>query len=119
MQTQHHEFVDLADALHSSIRDLLEAEDPWTRAIAVRRYAAGVDALERHVLLDANASGLSWAHIGEVYGVSRQAAHRRFSDETVVPSDFFDTLMADLDADLEVAPNLAKAAERVRRAATA
>ena len=44
-------------------------------------------------LLEAQTSGLTWAQIGEVYGVSRQAAHRRFSDETVVPSDFFDQLL--------------------------
>jgi hypothetical protein len=45
--------------------------------------------------------------------------HRRFSDETVVPSDFFDQLLEDLDEDAEVAPALTRAAERVRRSPTA
>jgi hypothetical protein len=46
------------------------------------------------VLLDAQAEGMTWAEIGNVYGVSRQAAHRRFSDETVVPADYFDATMS-------------------------
>jgi hypothetical protein len=88
-----------------------------TRWLGVHHLAAGVEALERRVLLDAQASGMTWAEIGDVYGVSRQAAHRKFSDETVVPADFFDTLVADLDADAEVIPTLAQAAKRARHAA--
>lgn len=118
MKTKRPEFTDVADTLFSNVRDLLDSPDPKTRVRAAHHLAAGVDALERQVLLDAQSSGLPWSQIGEVYGVSRQAAHRRFSDETVVPSDFFDQLLEDLDEDLEPAPSLAKAAERVRRAAT-
>ena len=119
MKTQHREFASVADTLLTNIRDLLDSSDPKTRVRAIHHLAAGVDTLERQVLLDAQSAGLTWAQIGEVYGVSRQAAHRRFSDETVVPSDFFDQLLEDLDEDVEVAPALATAAERVRRATNA
>lgn len=119
MQTRHHEFAAIADTLLTHIRDLLDSPDAKTRVRAIHHLAAGVDTLERQVLLDAQTSGLTWAQIGEVYGVSRQAAHRRFSDETVVPSDFFDQLLGDLDEDAEVAPALTRAAERVRRSTRA
>ena len=119
MQTQHRRFAAVADTLLTNICDLLDSPDPKSRVRAIHQLAAGVDTLERQVLLDAQSAGLTWAQIGDVYGVSRQAAHRRFSDETVVPSDFFDQLLEDLNDDLEVAPNLAKAAERVRRAKSA
>lgn len=119
MQTQHREFATVADTLLTNIRDLLDSPDPKTRVRAIHHLAAGVDALERQVLLDAQSAGLTWAQIGEVYGVSRQAAHRRFSDETVVPSDFFDQLLEDLDEDVEAVPALARAAQRVRRATNA
>lgn len=51
-----------------------------------------------------------------MYGVSRQAAHRRFSDATVVPADYFDELLKDLDDKPEVVPALAQAATRLERA---
>ena len=119
MRTETREFTTVADTLLANIRDLLDSPDAKTRVRAIHHLAAGVEALERQVLLDAQSSGLTWAQIGEVYGVSRQAAHRRFSDETVVPSDFFDQLLEDLDEDREVVPALAKAAERIRRATSA
>lgn len=119
MQTQHREFATNAETLLSNLLDLLDSPDPKTRVRAVHRLTAGVDTLERQVLLDAQTSGLSWAQIGEIYGVSRQAAHRRFSDETVVPSDFFDRLLEDLDEQGEVVPPLERAAKRVRRASDA
>ncbi|MCB1004764.1 MAG: hypothetical protein KDB35_11340 [Acidimicrobiales bacterium] len=114
MQTRYREFAAVADTLLTNIRDLLDSPDPKTRVRAIHHLAAGVDTLERQVLLEAQTSGLTWAQIGEVYGVSRQAAHRRFSDETVVPSDFFDQLLEDLGEDADVAPALTRAAERVR-----
>lgn len=57
---------------------------------------------------------MSWTEIGNVYGVSRQAVHRRFADETVVPADFFDELLASLDEPPEVVPTLAEAGKRAR-----
>lgn len=106
------QFVHVMDTLATNVRDLLGSPDPCVRVHAIRHVAAGVEALEREVLLDAQASGMSWADIGGVYGVSRQAVHRRFSDETVVPSDFFDELLKDLDEKAEVVPALAQAAKR-------
>lgn len=115
MKTEAREFTTVADTLLTNLRDLLDSPDAKTRVRAIHRLAAGVEALERQVLLNAQSSGLTWAQIGEIYGVSRQAAHRRFSDETVVPSDFFDQLLEDLDEDTEAVPALAKAAKRIRR----
>ena len=108
-----HEF----DTLLTNVRDLLDSLDARTRVRAVYSLAAGVAVLERRVLLDAQASGMTWEAIGSVYGVSRQAAHRRFSDETVVPADYFDRLLKELDDEVEVVPALAQAAKRSRRAA--
>lgn len=114
MKTEASEFTTIADCLLGSMRELLDSPDPRTRVRAIHRLAAGVEALERQVLLDAQSSGVTWAQIGEIYGVSRQAAHRRFSDETVVPSDFFEQLLHDPDEDREIVPALTKAAKRVR-----
>jgi len=108
------EFASVVDTLVHNVRDLLRSDDARSRVRAIHHLALGIEALERQVLLDAQASGLSWAQIGEVYGVSRQAAHRRFADETVVPGDFFDQLVAELAQDHEVVSSLARAAQRVR-----
>lgn len=119
MKSEAWGFATVADTLFANIRDLLNSSDAKTRVRAIRHLAAGFEALERQVLLDAQSSGLTWAQIGEVYGVSRQAAHRRFSDQTVAPSDFFDRLLADLGEDREVVPALAESAKRIRRSADA
>lgn len=118
MQIEHRELADVADTLMTKVHDLLESPDPKTRVRAVRHLASAVDTLERQVLLDAQSSGLSWTQIGEVYGISRQAAHRRFSDQTVVPPDYFVQLLEDLDEDREVNSALSRAASRVRRDAS-
>lgn len=117
MTTRPNEFPKTVRTLLTNVEDLLESPDPRTRARAVHWLAAGVRGLERQVLLDAQTSGMSWADIGDVYGISRQAAHRRFSDETVVASDFFDGLLADLESEDEPLPALAQAAKRARYAA--
>lgn len=117
MKAEHREFAHVADTLLTNVRDLLESPNARDRVRAVRHLATGVQALERRVLLDAQAAGMTWAEIGSVYGVSRQAAHRRFSDETVVPADYFDALLKELDEDAEVVPALAQAAKRARHAA--
>ncbi len=116
MKTHTSEFAAVALTLLTNIRDLVDSADPATRVRGVHHLVAGVEALERQVLLEAQASGLTWAQIGEIYGVSRQAAHRRFSDDTIVPADFFDQLLQDLEHDTEPVPTLARAAKRVRRA---
>lgn len=110
-------FAEVADKLLKNVRDLFDSVDARDRVRAVHHLAAGVQALERQVLLDAQGSGMTWAEIGAVYGVTRQAAHRKFSDDTVVPADYFDALIKDLDRPPEVVPALAKAAKRRRHAA--
>jgi hypothetical protein len=45
-----------------------------------------------------------------------RARKRSFTTETVVPSDFFDRLLEDLDEDAVVAPALARAVDRSRSA---
>lgn len=58
---------------------LLAHPAPMIRVMAVRLLMHGVHALEHRVVLDAHGSGLTWAEIGDEYGVSRQAVHRRFA----------------------------------------
>ena len=117
MTSEERDFAHVADTLLTNVRDLLDSPNARDRVRAIHALAAGVEALERRVLLDAQAAGMTWAEIGGVYGVSRQAAHRRFSDDTVVPADYFDALLKDLDEQGEVVPSLARAAKRARPAA--
>lgn len=53
---------------------------------------------------------------GEVETETQRAGKRHVAKGTLVPSDFFDKLLDDLAEDAEVAPALARAIERVRRA---
>jgi hypothetical protein len=119
MTADQQDFARVADTLLTNVRDLLDSPDARDRVRAIHALAAGVEVLERQVLLDAQAAGMTWAEIGRVYGVSRQAAHRRFSDDTVVPAGYLDALLKDLDDPGEVVPALARAAQRARRAAAA
>jgi hypothetical protein len=119
MTADQRDFAHVADTLLTNVRDLLDSPDARDRVRAVHALAAGVGALERQVLLDAQAAGMTWAEIGRVYGVSRQAAHRRFSDDTVVPADYFDALLKDLAEPGQVVPALARAAQRARHATAA
>ena len=116
MKAEPRDFAHVVDTLLTNVRDLLDSPDARTRVRAVHSLVVGVDGLQRLVLRDAQASGMTWAEIGSVYGVSRQAAHRRFSDETVVSADYFDQLLKELDDEAEVVPALAQAAKRSRRA---
>lgn len=116
MKAEPRDFTHEFDTLLTNVRDLLDSPDARTRVRAVHHLAVGVEGLQRLVLLDAQASGMTWSEIGDLYGVSRQAVHRRFSNETVVPSDFFEGLLKELDEKAEVVPALAEAAKRSRRA---
>ncbi|HVM13154.1 MAG TPA: hypothetical protein VM287_02345 [Egibacteraceae bacterium] len=117
MTADQRDFAHVVDTLLTNVRGLVDSPDARVRVRAIHALAAGVEALERQVLLDAQAAGMTWAEIGRVYGVSRQAAHRRFSDDTVVTADFFDALLKELDEPGEVVPALARAANRARHAA--
>lgn len=114
MKTEQHQYVHDVETLLTNVRDLLDSPNARDRVRAVHVLAAGVESMERRVLFEAQAAGMSWTEIGAVYGVSRQAAHRRFADETLVPSDFFDALLHELDEPPEVVPALARAAKRAR-----
>lgn len=116
MKAARRDFAHVVEVLVTNVRGLLLSPSPRDRVRAVQRLAAGVQALERQVLLDAQAAGMTWAEIGRAYGVSRQAVHRRFSDETVVPADYFEALLKNLDEEAEFVPALAQAAKRARHA---
>lgn len=97
--------------LVANVSDLLDSADQRARVAAVNHLATGIEQLERRVVLEAHDSGMTWGQIGKVYGVSRQAVHRRFA-ETVVPEEGFDELLASLDEPGEVVDALARAAKR-------
>ena len=111
------EFERVAETLLLNVKELLASSSPRDRVRGIHHLAVGVGALEKQVLLNAQASGMTWADIGAIYGVSRQAVHRRFADETVVPADYFDALLEDLDGEPDVVPALAQAAKCVGRSA--
>lgn len=103
------------DLLLDNVRELLTSSDPRSRVRAVRHLAFGAHILERQALIDAQGEGLSWADIGSLYGVTRQAAHRRFTTETVVPSEAFDELLDALDNEDGPLPHaLVQASKRLR-----
>jgi hypothetical protein len=112
MKTERRDFAEVVDTLVTNVRDLLESPNARDRVRAVHHLAVGVDALQRQVLLDAQSSGMTWAEIGNVYGVSRQAAHRRFSDDTLVPAGYFDAPLSDLETAPDAVPTLARASTR-------
>jgi hypothetical protein len=101
------------------VQALLDGRSPRDRVRTVRLLQIGVTVIERQVLQDAKASGMTWAEIGDVYGITRQAAHRRFNEPTIMSPEGFDELLAYLDEPPEFIPALARAAERVRAAEAA
>ncbi|MEX0831432.1 MAG: hypothetical protein WD358_09240 [Nitriliruptoraceae bacterium] len=103
-----------AEALMCETTQLASA-DPQDRVAAIRRLAEAIGILEEQVIADAHHAGMSWAQIGQVYGVSRQAAHRRFSNVAYVNPQDFDRLLDHLDESPEVVPALQRAADRANR----
>lgn len=49
---------------------------------------------EHRVATEADHAGMSWQPL-ERFGISRQGAHRRFSNKSVFPADLFDSFMSD------------------------
>lgn len=111
MKTDARSAADDLKTLVTNVSDLLDSTDQHARVAAVNHLAAGIEQLEKRVVHEAHESGMTWDQIGKVYGVSRQAVHRRFA-ETVVPEEFFDELLASLDEPAEVVDTLARAAKR-------
>jgi hypothetical protein len=72
-------------SLDDLIRDVLAHSDSSLNAleaassVAADLMAAG-DALLTHFVVESRAAGNTWAEIGKVLGVSRQAVHQRFVD---------------------------------------
>lgn len=118
METLHHDYVQAVETLLTNSRDSLDSPTASQRVYAMNHLARGVELLERQVVWEAQASGMSWAEIGRIYGVSRQAAHSRFANETVVPADYFDVILKELDEPAELVPTLNLAAKRAHGGAT-
>lgn len=57
---------------------LTDITEPLARLDALRQVREAVERLEREAAEAARADGATWRRIGELYGVSRQAAQQRF-----------------------------------------
>jgi hypothetical protein len=62
----------------NEVRHLLDSANGRDRVRAIRRLSLGIWDLERAVVWSARDQAMTWAAIGEVYGISRQAAQQRF-----------------------------------------
>lgn len=111
MKTETRSAAEDLKIIVENVSDLLGSDDPRARVAAINQLAAGIEQLEKRVVSEAQESGMTWDQIGRVYGVSRQAVHRRFA-ETVVPAEFFDELVASLDEPADLVDTLARTAER-------
>jgi hypothetical protein len=76
MATTH--FVRDAERLLADVHRLLDSPNGRDRIRAARHLSLGIWELERKVVWSARDQAMTWAAIGEVYGVSRQAAQQRF-----------------------------------------
>jgi hypothetical protein len=69
----------LRQELHAVLARLSEARDPLDLVEDVPVVEDFVDDFAQARIADARAAGASWAEISERLGVTRQAAHKRFS----------------------------------------
>jgi hypothetical protein len=69
----------LRQELHATLKDLSAELDPLELVGDVPVVEDFADDLAQARIADARAAGASWAEISERLGVSRQAAHKRFS----------------------------------------
>jgi len=65
--------------LHAALRDVSSGREPLDLVGDVPVVEDFVDDLAQARIADARAAGASWAEISERLGVTRQAAHKRFS----------------------------------------
>lgn len=63
----------------SEFKSLPAPENPADCLAAVVSLRTLADRLERQAVQEAVAQGWTWAQIAEALGISRQAAHKRFS----------------------------------------
>jgi DNA-directed RNA polymerase specialized sigma24 family protein len=66
------------DKLHDLLDDAVEHARRDRRLVALRRLREELSFVERQVVRDAHASGLTWGQIARLVGVSRQAIHQRY-----------------------------------------
>jgi hypothetical protein len=69
----------LRQELHSTLKELSEGLDPLELVGDVPVVEDFAEDLAQARIADARAAGASWAEISGRLGVSRQAAHKRFS----------------------------------------
>lgn len=67
-----------AKRVAKALEDLQRAKTPAKRLDAARRAREAADKVERANVEAARAAGLTWAEIGEVYGLTKQGAQQRF-----------------------------------------
>jgi Sigma-70, region 4 len=66
------------DKLHDLLDDAVEHARNDQRLLALRRLQDELSFLERQLVRDAHANGLTWGQIARILGVSRQAIHQRY-----------------------------------------
>ena len=57
-----------------------DTREPLAAAVAARTLAPLAAAVEREMVARAHARGASWTEVGEALGMTRQAAHERFTE---------------------------------------
>jgi hypothetical protein len=67
-----------AKRLTKALDDLGSAKQPTPRLDAVRRLREAAERLEQAQVDAARQAGLTWAEIGQVYGLTKQGAQQRF-----------------------------------------
>jgi hypothetical protein len=67
-----------AKRITKALDSLSAAATPLARLDSARRAREAAEALERRSIDDARAAGLTWAEIGDVYGLTKQGAQQRF-----------------------------------------
>jgi hypothetical protein len=69
-----------AESLAEQVEPLASATGALPKLFAVAQVGRTLEALTRALVADARREGCSWEAISRELGVSRQAAHERFSD---------------------------------------
>jgi hypothetical protein len=73
----------LRQELHALLARLSEGREPLDLVEDVTVLEGFVDDFAQARIADARAAGASWAEISERLGVTRQAAHKRFSGRII------------------------------------
>lgn len=69
----------MVDRRQQLVRLLLGRSNPLERLIVADKYAQELRVILRELALEAHDAGCTWEDIGRALGVSRAAAHERFS----------------------------------------